>query len=422
MYMLAYISAMAYMLFLLVLFGNRRKGYALLFASLGFGVVGFMMTPNPNLFVDTVRFFETLDTTRMYLDWNPTAGWRYLMDASGYNSTPVMGLIMYVLAFLPQNGWLTFLVSFLDIGAGLFIIYEQSRRGKTFSPVVLAALIFVCLFNFNASVTGVRNTMAVFVSVGIVYYFSTVRKRVLLPVLLCIPLILIHPFALFVPVFYILGITYKKCNTLFIVFCIIALLQRRFQDIAFSWVDRFSSIPFFGSLSFKSDQYFGDGAYIGASSDFGTTRSLLMLIFYIAILCTTFLVKSTLSHRYLGFSILMVCFAVGSFGDATLFSRCSTAMLIVILSALYDLISSLLNLGQRYRWSYVLLAMIGVFSLIVLADNLRAGNKFELIVPNYTSLILIICIFMSTVFLYMLPLREKQLQNYEYRTVNGAVR
>lgn len=419
--MLAYLSAMAYMLFLLALFGNRRKGCALLLASLGFGVVGFMMTPNPDLFVDTVRFFETLDTTRMYLDWNPAAGWRYLMDVSGYNSTPVMGLIMYALAFLSQNGWLTFLVSFLDIGAGLFIIYEQSRHGKALSPVVLAALIYVCLFNFNASVAGVRNTMAVFVSVGIVYYYSTVKKRMLLPVLLCIPLILIHPFALFVPVFYILGITYKKCNILFIVLCIIALLQRRFQGIAFGWIDRFSSIPFFGSISFKSDQYFGDGAYIGASSDFGTTRSLLMLVFYIAILCTTFMVKSTLSHRYLGFSILMACFAVGSFGDATLFSRCSTAMLIVILPVLYDLIASLLNLGRQYRWSYVLLAMIGVFSLIVLADNLRAGNRFELIIPNYISIFLVSAIFVITIFIYTLPLKNKRLRNCKHRAIDGAV-
>lgn len=407
MYAIAYVLAMTCMLFLFALFGNRRKGYALLLASLGFGVVGFMMTPNPNLFVDTVRFFETLDTTRMYLDWNPSAGWRYLMDVSGYNATPVMGLIMYALAFLSQNGWLTFLASFLDIGAGLFIIYERSRHGKTLSPVVLAALVFVCLFNFNASVAGVRNTMAVFVSVGIVYYFSTVRKRVLLPVLLCIPLVLIHPFALFVPVFYVLGMSYKKCNALFIVFCIVALLQRRFQDIAFGWLDRFSNIPFFGNLSFKSDQYFGDGAYIGASSAFNTTRSLLMLVLYIAILCAALLVKSTLSHRYLGFSILMACFAVGSFGDATLFSRCSTTMLIVILPALYDLISSLLDLGQRYRWSYVLLAMIGVLSLIVLADNLRAGTRFQLIIPNYTSLCLVICIFLLMVFLYMLPSKKE---------------
>lgn len=411
MYIFAYVVAMAYMLLLFALFGNRRRGIVPFLAALGFGVVGFTMTPNPDLFVDTVRFFETLDATRTYLAWSPVEAWQYLMGTSGYNSTPIMGLIMYVLAFLPSNGWLTFLASFLDVGAALFIIHEHTRSKDNIGTMMLSSLVFVCLFNFNAAVTGVRNAMAVFLSVAIVYWFSTKGKKILPPLILCIPLALIHPFALIVPIFYILGFSYKRHKIIFVLFCIGALFQRSFQATVFNLLALFPNIPFFSNLSFKSTQYFGEGAYIGASSSFATTRNLLLLILYIAVLCAAFLVKNNLSSQYLGFSLLMTCFTVGAFGDAILFSRSVASMLVVILPALCDIISSLIDLGQRCRWSYVVLAMMGIVSVVILADNLRAGCRFEIMKLSYTSLLLMSLIFISTMIFYLLPAKYKQIQS-----------
>ena len=109
---------------------RRKRLTVLVFSALFFGLIGFMMVPKTTVFVDTVRFFNTLDETRTFAVTDKAEAWHYLMNVRGYNSVPVIGLIIFLISLQPENGWLTFLAATVDVGAGLYICFKQSNNGK----------------------------------------------------------------------------------------------------------------------------------------------------------------------------------------------------------------------------------------------------------------------------------------------------
>lgn len=395
MYAICYLSAMVFTVVLLSLFGRKYGGIALFFASLLFGLIGFCMVPKPDVYVDTIRFFGTLDVTRAMNLWSPQQGWSYVMDDSGYNAVPVMGVIMYLLSLQSQNGWLTFMAASVDVGAGFIILYAVSkRRGDT--ALAISALAFLALFNFNAAVSGVRNYMAGSLAMVICYLTS---KKSLWYSLLFVPLILIHPFATIIAFIYIFSIAIIKHKVVFAVLCGGLFLQSFLQKFLFAIFEKLSFIPFFASLSFKSNQYFGEGSYIELASIFSYIRSLLLFALY-ALIVIVCLWGNELS-RYDGVCIMLLSLGAGAIQDQALFSRITGIMLFAVLPMLYNLIVSGMRQLKHSRislWFFVVLIAI----TIVFVDNIRAGISFQNIQISVYSILLLMFIFVFIVLAYVM--------------------
>lgn len=394
MYAICYLSAMVFTVVLLSLFGQKGRGVALFFASLVFGLIGFCMIPKPDVYVDTIRFFGTLDVTRAMNLWSPQQGWSYVMNDSGYNAVPVMGVIMYLLSLQSQNGWLTFMAASIDVGAGFIILHAVSKKyGGT--ALAVSALAFLALFNFNAAVSGVRNYMAGSLALVICYLTS---KKSLWYSALFVPLILIHPFVAIIAFIYIFSLTVIRHKVVFTILCVGLFLQRFLQEFVFSICEKLSFIPFFASLSFKSEQYFGEGGYIGLASIASYVRSLLLFALY-AFIIIVFLWKKKLT-RYDGICIMLLCLDAGAIQDQSLFSRITGIMLFAELPMLYGLIVSGL---RQLKYGRITLEFLVVMmaAVIVLMDNIRAGISFQCIQINTYSIVLLAVLFMSIVLAYV---------------------
>ena len=99
MFALSYLTVTLVTLVMISLSSSRRKRLTVLvFSALFFGLIGFMMVPKTTVFVDTVRFFNTLDETRTFAVTDKAEAWHYLMNVRGYNSVPVIGLIIFLIS------------------------------------------------------------------------------------------------------------------------------------------------------------------------------------------------------------------------------------------------------------------------------------------------------------------------------------
>ncbi|MCB4876892.1 EpsG family protein [Bifidobacterium pseudocatenulatum] len=387
MFAICYVALTFVTFAMLALLPSGQRKTVLVFSALFFGLIGFMMTPRANMYTDTVRFFDTLDEVRNFAVTGLGDAWRYLMDACGYNSTPVIGAIMFLISLQPENGFLTLLAATVDIGAGFYLCFKQSNNGMNKRSLIAGVICFLCLFNFNAGVSGIRNYMAGFLAICIAYHFS---DRFNIPsLLLYLPLILIHPFAAMIPLLYIMSTTYKKHNVAFAFCCIPLLLQHYIQESVFSLFSKFSSIPFFASLSFKSTQYFGERAYIVSASIFSRTRDLLLFVFYLFILLYILKRKNNLSRHYAGLSIMMACFAAGSLADEQLFSRSVSMLMLMLIPFICELFSKEIT---KEKVSLPI-ALVCLGTIVIFVDNLRAGVRFQNIVFSWTSLVLIVSAF-----------------------------
>lgn len=294
---------------------------------------------------------------------------------------------MFLISMQPENGFLTLLAATVDIGAGFYLCFKQSNNGMNKRSLIAGVICFLCLFNFNAGVSGIRNFMAGFLAICVAYHFS---DRFNIPsLLLYLPLILIHPFAAMIPLLYIMSTTYKKHNVVFALCCIPLLLQHYIQESVFSLFSKFSSIPFFASLSFKSTQYFGEGAYIVSASIFSRARDLLLFVFYLFILFCVLKRKTNLSRHYIGLSIMMSCFTAGSLADEQLFSRSVSMLMLMLIPFICELFSKEIT---KEKVSLPI-ALVCLGTIVIFVDNLRAGVRFQNIVFSWTSIVLIVSAF-----------------------------
>lgn len=212
-----------------------------------------------------------------------------------------------------------------------------------------------------------------------------------------LPLILIHPFSFIALLLHILSQTIEKHRIIYTILCLVLLCERYLQNILFSLFEKFSSIPLFASLSYKSGQYFGESAYIELSSPFSRIRSICIFVFLLTIIIAATLNKPDINIRYLGFIIMLACFSCGSLQDEVLFSRTNMFLLFSELPLVYSLLQR--NYQAVHTWKQVPTGIIGILlgSLIFLTDNLRAGIRFEYIQITWTSLVLTVLIIISAI-------------------------
>lgn len=390
MYAIAYLAALFFTMLLLSVMRRSEAPAVIAIAALFFGLVGFCLVPRGgDLYVDQIRFFQTLDAARSAGLGGVGAAWSCLVDVYGYDSTPVAGLIVLLVSMTSHNGWLTFIAGAVDVAAGLYLVWRGSEAHGSKRALVLGAALFLCLFNFTAAVSGVRTNLAGSLACCIAYAGLAKSDHHLLRLLLFVPLVLVHPFSAMIALVYLIASMGFFSRTIpFMVACAVLLCQRIFQDYVFQLFDALSWIPFFASLSFKSTQYFGDTAYIGSSTVYSRYRVVLYFLF-VALLAVLALrckrAKDLPLSKYDRYVILFLCFATGSFFDEQLFSRCVSLLEFMVLPLACDLLAHRVGLGAA-DCATPIVPLVMLAEPILLVDNLRVGVRFFEIDPSFFAI------------------------------------
>lgn len=385
-------------LFITLLFvGTFKRKYIrciLTFSALLFGIIGLVMIPRNGTYIDTVRFFEELNGIRDQSNISLSSGWNYLMGSLGYDSVPVAGVLLWLVSLQSENGLLTFIVATLDILAGYYLVARSLRNESSKLIFCLCVAFFLFMFNFNASVSGVRNVLACSLAMCITYKISVEKKIRITYLFLYLLFILIHPFAIIVPLLYFFSRILCKNHILYYIFCVVLILQHYLQQFIFKLIATWSDIPFFSSVLFKSTQYFGQDAYIEESTSFSRFRTILIAIFLMFIIANYLLRKKTIfCETYFAYILSFAFFTIGAFSDEILFSRCVSVLLFAILPLIPNIIR---DVSDEIKLRIVKPKSVIIFlvPIICLFDNLRSGLRFQVIVFTWFSIFSILVIFL----------------------------
>ena len=360
-------------------------------SALLFGVLWLFASPRAGVYVDTVRFFATLDATRQSCSSGLAGGWEYLMSA-GYDSTPVIGAILLFVAQLGDNRWLTFVAAFVDYAAAFFLVRQAVVSAGDRKSAIFGMLFFMLVFNSNAAVNGVRNNMAGALAVCAAYRYLNQRSGLLAAIVCYVVLALIHPFVLLIAAIHLVARYVSSRRVVATVFYLTCLLWRGFQSLIINIIGSLSFIPFFSSIQFKATQYFGEDAYIFQSTAFSRIRDILLFLFiaFCIIYCLLF-GKKRISKGFQCFTVAYLSFSAGSLPDEIMFNRCVCILLFVSLPYISMIIPDL-QLGHRAsRWHYSLSSILVVAAMIIIyIDNMRAAVRFEEISLSVSGLIALV--------------------------------
>ena len=199
MYAVLYAATTVLSLALLAASSRRNIWTIVLLTSLLFGVVGFCIIPRDGVYIDMIRFFDTLDSARLLGGNGIVDRWQYLMANWNYDGVPVAGIILAFCSMLDNNGWINFLAGFVDVFAGLYLVAKASTRLDSKSALVFGAAFFLVVFNYMSAVSGVRTNMASSIACCLAYRHLVEGRRGAISYLAYIPLVLIHPFSAIVP-------------------------------------------------------------------------------------------------------------------------------------------------------------------------------------------------------------------------------
>ncbi|KRM91128.1 hypothetical protein [Liquorilactobacillus cacaonum] len=344
-----------------------------------FAVLAFFMIPKPGMYVDSVRFFNTIDQVSLIRQTQGiNSSLNYLFNYEGYDAIPLMGVIIYAISFIKLNGMLLFFSAFVDVFFGIYLVNEINKN-RDKKNLVKNVFYFLCLFEFNAAITGVRSNIVD--SVGVTIGFLLLQKKIKLSksIFLFFLLTLIHPFSItiFLIIMYIK--VFGKNKYFMWLFYILLFFQERFQQTLFSSLSIFSSIPFFSSILFKSNQYFGDNASILASSDYSIYRNIIRLCFFAILFVLVALLRKKIKiSDKLFISVFWLC--LGSFGDQIFFGRCVVLLFYISLPYINEL-QNLIKLVTKKKYKKLIILLVTLcivsYSCVSLFDNIRAGVRFN---------------------------------------------
>ena len=103
MYAVLYAATTVLSLALLAASSRRNIWTIVLLTSLLFGVVGFCIIPRDGVYIDMIRFFDTLDSARLLGGNGIVDRWQYLMANWNYDGVPVAGIILAFCSMLDNN-------------------------------------------------------------------------------------------------------------------------------------------------------------------------------------------------------------------------------------------------------------------------------------------------------------------------------
>lgn len=378
----------------------------IIIAALLFMIFALIIIPVDTGAVDATKYFSFLDSIRHVRQESGVAmAWKMVnsnaitlntssildpvADTLSFGATPVMGLIMFVMSYLP-NEFLMALVAFADYFFAMKIIQvvvEKDHLSKWY--FCYGYFTFCCLFVYSAAVSGIRNNF-----VGTVFAYAALKYTeknkpifswtTIQFLVITVLLSLIHQFTLVLFILFCLVILFNRFKVVMWLIDLVVLVgQSIFQGPLLALLMPLSGIPFFTSILYKSNQYLGNSATIHISSTANFVRDIARLV----ILLLLFIVvrkygQRVIDARYTEFVLLLFCFIIGSFRDQLMFDRC----LLVMLPIMLPFITVLPAATYHSNWSAPVavrtailnlsIIFLFLFSIVCLTDNLRAGSTY----------------------------------------------
>lgn len=382
--MFAYIYILLLLFSLIFALYGKNDKKQIIIISIFFAILAGTMVPKPGIYIDTVRIFSTLDTTRLALrNYGLNDAYEYLFNYLGYNSTPVMGILILIVAVFNYNGLLLAIAAFVDVYCGYNLVLDGKNGEENRNVATMSIFFFFSVFIFSAAVPGVRTNIVC--SLLVLLCHKRINNDLTwIPFLfVAFLLVLIHPFTLVILLLFFVPYYFGKEKLIMLLFYLILLFQSKFQNFIFATIYKLTNIPFFSSLYFKSNQYFGVNAYIDISSA-SLVRYVLRMIVFSLIFLTVLSLRKFRLNKFDKIFAGTFFFSIGALNDTVLFTRCIDLMFFLVLPYLNILLVELFN-GKRIRSKIsrtILIFVIIIFSIFSLIDNVRAGVKYNNISTN----------------------------------------
>lgn len=405
MFALCYLLVMVISLIIFA-FVKLKLNTKIMIAALLFTVFALVIIPYDNGAVDATKYYGFLNYIRhvraiggISAAWsainsdaysNINFGSSSLLsapDTLSFAATPVMGMVMLVMSYFP-NEFLMAIVAFADYYLAMKMIQlVVERHHLPLRYFTIAYLIFCCLFVYSAAVSGIRNNF-----VGTAFAYAALRYadsnsrllsfKTIKLLIITILLSLIHPFTLILFSLFMIAVIFYRTKWIRL-FDGLMFLQSFFQGGFLALMMPLSAIPFFSSILYKSNQYLGSNATIHISSGANMVRDLARLFVLLLIFALVHrLSRKFINQRYTEFVLLLFCFIIGAFRDQLLFDRCLLVMLPIMLPfiTLLPVVANIYHLSHpkstRAFILYLTIVGLGIFSVICLTDNLRAGSLY----------------------------------------------
>lgn len=386
MFAIAYLCISTVSLIILGLDNIKLKSKSIIIASI-FAIFAFFITPTTmgnNL--DLVRYLTDLNTFRTYRGlsgikntliymYSYPVGGSAGIDTSGqstYGGIPGTLLLMFIFSYLPNKFLLSF-VAFIVIYCSTRLIGGVSEQyGDPRKILVMTGFLFFALLPFMRVVSGFRTYIVASIFSYCVWLELVCKKKSFSFFIIYILLILIHPL-IAIPILF-LALTRLFINKKMIMRLLdIALLFNQLaQNFLVYIISKLVFVPFFSSIFIKSNQYRDQSSF----SQIEFVRSLLLFfVIVLALICSNLWTKT--DKKYNEFILLLFSFTLGSLYNPTVFGRYTVVLLF----------ASIPYFCRISEWEYVrskemklcqilLFALIFAFSILILADNLRASMLY----------------------------------------------
>ncbi len=242
-------------------------------------VWGYCFTPSPNF--DLYRLYKNIDSMRDGTFKEKV----FLGTESNYSGLYTFNALCYIVSQLGNNRWLSFISVFVVFSTmlGVLISYFQHEGYSSKGLLLCIAMIFTGM-QMPYVFSGVRNTMAVSMSILGLYLFFYLRKHRILAIILYFCACTTHPMVLILlPAVLLCGLRQQRlirCAALFVV------------PFIFGLMEFFSSIQlsFFQTIAGRLDEY--------KNSAYGSDRPEMIansVLFIMIGFCYWYLK----SHRYI---------------------------------------------------------------------------------------------------------------------------
>lgn len=391
MYAILYVVAF---LVTLIIFSTTRleSKKKIVVVGIIFGLFALMMTPRDGSTLDIVRYYNDLNTIRMfranssisntisYISSMGSSNIAGMENGSTYGSVPVMVGVMLLCSYF-SNHWLLFITGFMDVFCVMLLINKVANQHNDRKPLLVGSALFLSLFIFIAAISGIRtNIVGTIFSVTYYYLLDDLNwRKTRIFLIISVAITLIHPFALALVCIALLVRIFQKNKYSTLIIGALMLGFSTFQVYLLSIVSKLSFIPFFASISYKSTQYIGDTATIVAGSKAQIFRSLVRLAVFVGIfIVSKYAVReSKIPKSYQRMVGIFICFTVGAITSQVIFSRSVTILLLLMVPYLAEIPYWNVRENHVYKLGTALfLVFIFGFALVSLADNLRAGVTY----------------------------------------------
>lgn len=315
----------------LVLHIKNYKSYFLI-SDLFIAIPAYLFYLPNNIYWDSIRFSNLLDTMRMYNATGVLNGLKWGLNYSVYNSQPLDVIYIWLFSFFNSNNifFYTTIVLFLFC-LSILILYGMKIVNSSLKSAILTQLSILMIFNIVFELAGIRNFLAFMLFAAASYIeLNSNNKKVKIICWLCYAVAyLFHPSVLIFIVFRIILLFNKKSlNKLTGLFCLIYTL------FLAGIVSIFDKIPFFYNISSRIRIYLygqsGFSTHAGENEIIFTSIILIYLIYELFVAYSLRITKR-LNSKYVTLYHLSMLFTVGSFFSTQIYLR--SIMLLLFMSA-----------------------------------------------------------------------------------------